>query len=434
MRPLFWFLSRFYFPLLALLTLSCSSVRHLAISKDVNKIVKDSPIFSQYFVGFSLYDPTLEKTIIDINGDKYFTPASNTKILTLAAWLSMDRDSIPSFLLSRDAQVIRPLGDPVFLHPDFPNQSSWQKIYQMTGDTLKIELPENNISNYGPGWAWDDYSYDFQVERSVFPLYGNVIRTVVEDTSYYITPDFFKGFVDINARSNRRTQYANIFELSIDSQLGDSAKIDIPYIVSKELTLALLADTLHKHVQFTQGTGTDDNWDTIYSHTHLPVLSTMMLRSDNFLAEQLLINAQLSTGFKTTEGFIAQTLESVFKKMNHPPIWVDGSGLSRYNMVTPNGLTQILLGLYNQLSWDEINILFPTGGVNGTIKNWYAADEPYVYAKTGTLRHNHNLSGFLTTKSGKRLIFSFMNNHYSFSNVHVKTEMQKLLEAIRDNY
>ena len=79
-------------------------------------------------------------------------------------------------------------------------------------------------------------------------------------------------------------------------------------------------------------------------------------------------------------------------------------------------------------------MIFSTGGVSGTIKNWYAAEQPYVFAKTGTLKHNHSLSGYLKTNSGKTLIFSFMNNHYPFSSTQVKTEMQSLLEDIRENY
>jgi D-alanyl-D-alanine carboxypeptidase/D-alanyl-D-alanine-endopeptidase (penicillin-binding protein 4) len=81
--------------------------------------------------------------------------------------------------------------------------------------------------------------------------------------------------------------------------------------------------------------------------------------------------------------------------------------------------------------------LFPAGGESGTIKNWYAAldgEDPYVYAKTGTLSNNHCLSGFLITKSGRKLLFSFMNNHYVTSSSIVKAEMEKVLRHIRSRY
>jgi D-alanyl-D-alanine carboxypeptidase/D-alanyl-D-alanine-endopeptidase (penicillin-binding protein 4) len=81
--------------------------------------------------------------------------------------------------------------------------------------------------------------------------------------------------------------------------------------------------------------------------------------------------------------------------------------------------------------------LFPllaTGGKYGTIKNWYKGDKPYVFGKTGSLSNVHCLSGFIVTKSGKTLIFSFMSNNFVQSTNKVRNNMQDLLKLIYERY
>jgi D-alanyl-D-alanine carboxypeptidase/D-alanyl-D-alanine-endopeptidase (penicillin-binding protein 4) len=68
------------------------------------------------------------------------------------------------------------------------------------------------------------------------------------------------------------------------------------------------------------------------------------------------------------------------------------------------------------------------------VKNWYKADSPYIFGKTGSLSNNHCLSGYLITKSGKTLIFSFMNSNFVASTSDIRSNMQGILEYIRDNY
>jgi D-alanyl-D-alanine carboxypeptidase/D-alanyl-D-alanine-endopeptidase (penicillin-binding protein 4) len=162
----------------------------------------------------------------------------------------------------------------------------------------------------------------------------------------------------------------------------------------------------------------------------------MMEVSDNFIAEQLLILGS-STLSDTLNSHNARehVLDNYLSDLRQPPRWVDGSGLSRYNLFTPESMVHVLHTMYNEIPRERLFLFFPTGGKSGTIENWYpGSPDPYIYAKTGSLGNNHCLSGYLLTKSGKTLIFSFMNNHFVESSSEIKKRMQSIFENIRDNY
>lgn len=419
-----------------ILLAGCGSLRQLTLKQELRKISKKSPIVADYFMGLSLYDPETKQYLININADKYYTPASNTKILTLAAWLSTSNEKVPSYYYkeTENSLVIAPLGDPTFLHPDFPLQTASRFLFQADFDTLFVIAPPRPVSPFGSGWAWDDYNYAYQPERAFFPLYGNTLHAYYSATGRKIVPDFFEPFVEYQAEASGRSIGYNLFELPDEAFSGTPQEIQVPFKYSEELMVALLQDTLHKPVKVINRSYSADSMELIYGYDRLPVLASMMLNSDNFLAEHLLLNAQLFEKSPDLASYLISTRASVFRDIPQELEWVDGSGLSRYNMFTPMSLVKVLEVIYRQLSWQEINLIFPKGGVSGTLKNWYAAETPYVFAKTGTLRHNHCLSGYIVTKSGKRLIFSMMNNHYTVSSTEVKQEMQKMLEAIRDAY
>ncbi len=421
---------RYFFLFIIIISVSsCTALKKTRTNAKIRNTLEKNSVFSGHHVGMFIKDAETNEILLNINESKYFVPASNTKILTLAAYLSTNLDSIPSFYIYED-QSLKSLGDPTFLHPDFEHQPAFAKIQEIDKDTLFI-TSDFKSDKYGPGWAWDDFSYYFQPERSGLPVYGNVLKAKKNDTKFEIVPKFFEEFVELSNRNGRAGDYNFFF---LDKSEKDSTEIDIPFSLNDELIEILLADTLSKFVHFNKKYPLG-NKNIIYNQPSLPVLALMMQRSDNFLAEQLLINAQLTEGFQYTKSYINKLNQSVFADLSNPLIWVDGSGLSRYNMVTPKSLVEVLSLIKDKLTWEEISYVFPTGGVSGTIKNWYISDEPYVFAKTGTLRHNHNLSGFLKTRSGRILIFSFMNNNYSFrSSSVVKREMENILTLIRENY
>ena len=100
--------------------------------------------------------------------------------------------------------------------------------------------------------------------------------------------------------------------------------------------------------------------------------------------------------------------------------------------MSPATITSVLDKLYNDVERQRLFGFFPKVGENGTLDNWpdYGL-EPYLIAKTGSLGNNFNLSGYLITESGRVLIFSFMNNHFTTPLDGVKRKMQQVLLYIR---
>ena len=152
------------------------------------------------------------------------------------------------------------------------------------------------------------------------------------------------------------------------------------------------------------------------------------------MAEQLLqMTSAQRYGYIHTDRILRFLTDTLLARTPQPLDWVDGSGLSRYNKVTPLSLVTILDQLHQQIPEERLFQLFPSGGVSGTIREWYSGEEkPYVFAKTGTLRHVHCLSGYLQSKSGKTYIFSFMHNNFPDKIKELKEEMELVLEWLRE--
>jgi D-alanyl-D-alanine carboxypeptidase/D-alanyl-D-alanine-endopeptidase (penicillin-binding protein 4) len=162
----------------------------------------------------------------------------------------------------------------------------------------------------------------------------------------------------------------------------------------------------------------------------------MLLPSDNLFAEQILLMASgLMNDTLSSKTMIKMAKERLFKDWADELVWVDGSGLSRYNMFTPRTMNKLLTLLRKELGEERLFSLLPVGGESGTLEDWYEGNPtPYVYAKTGTLSNNHTLSGYIKTNKGKTLIFTLMVNHYEHSTSKVRKSMGVVLEKIRNAY
>ncbi len=414
--------------LLAILLIGCSSTKR-QLAKKIDPYIKTA-LYKNQFTGFLLINAITRDTLYKHNSTKYFTPASNTKIFTLFTSLRLLPDRAPTlkYSYSRDTLYIEGTGDPSTLHPYLKDSTTIH--FLKSHENIALHLNNFKDEKFGPGWAWDDYQYYYSPERSGFPLYGNVL-TIGNGDTLQISPDYFKDSIIPHGHTVQRDPIRNLFYFD-PSQKGT---LEIPFVIDGNLTRNLLEKVIGKKIRIAT-TMPIAKRKVLYGIPTDSVYRRMMETSDNFLAEQLLFLAS-STLSDTLNGAKVRKfmLGNHLSDLRQPPRWVDGSGLSRYNLFTPESMVHVLYKLYTEIPKERLFGFFPAGGVTGTLKDWYpGGTEPYIHAKTGSLGNNHCLSGYLLTKSGKTMIFSFMNNHFMGDASDIKKQMQTIFEEIRDTY
>lgn len=439
----------------------CSATNELTTSNEIESgptkldqlaiLFDHSAIFNSNFTGFALYDPLAEDFLFTRDANKYYTPASNTKLFTFYAGLKMLEDSVYglNYKYKEDSLFFWGTGDPSFLHEDLGNRKVFDMLESHDGPLIFSDANYEDVK-LGSGWAWDDYNSSYSAEKTPMPAYGNLAKFTMERISTYrvheiegeiqVDPPYFRNKIEdagIGEVSIVREQDGGIFEYSsyVDTTLVDWYR---PYNYSPESFVEMISDTLKRDVIYKpEPLPKEYNRiktviaDTLYKH--------MLQPSDNFIAEQILLMASdYQFGTLNTRQVIDYMLENHLDDLLDEPKWVDGSGLSRYNLFTPRSVVRLLEKIDEEFESDErLFELFPAGGQSGTIRRWYENrndGSAYVYAKTGTLRNNHSLSGYLITASGNKYLFSFMNNNYTSSSSVVKTEMEKVLWFIYENF
>ncbi|MCA4808376.1 D-alanyl-D-alanine carboxypeptidase [Empedobacter stercoris] len=408
-----------------------SSVQISAQKKELIDQHLNSGFYSTQFTGFYLYDPITKEELYNYNGNKFFIPASNTKIFTLYTAMKMLNDSIPAFKyqLINDELHVQGTGDPTFLHPKYKNTRAVDFL-KNNGSKLIFHWNNFDEESFLPGWTWDDFRKNYSPERSQFPIHENLVSISKNGNSIKTFPTYFEELTEIREMPEPRSFYDNKFYISNKKR---SAKV--PFIVNETVIEKSLSQILGKPVDMVKSPMAREA-KVFYSQKSDDVYREMMENSDNFLAEHLLILASSTLPGKLSAAeIIAYAKQNLLKELKQQPEWFDGSGLSRYNLFTPQSFSQVLEKMYNEFPEERLFSIFPIGGKTGTIKNRYRDTmQPYIYAKTGTLSNNVTLSGYLKTKSGRTLIFSLMNNNSVKNLSWIRNENEKLLRIVRDHY
>lgn len=431
-----------------LLLLSSCAAQKLPPAPE-NRLLADTAL-KHAFTGIAVYDATGNRWLHRHNSEKYFVPASNTKIPTLYAGLKYLPPQLPGILYAErgDTLFLLPTGDPTLLHPDY-NQ---HPVYDFIRNSSKVAvLVADNWKSkaLGFGWAWDDYESYYMTERSPLPVYGNYITWVQErrpeqrngktDTNLlvYSNPEvnFEVAFSPETATAFEVQRHRTENKYTILPGGERQRKVEVPFVTNGAATaVELLKDTLFKQLPVVPMPDQSLAFQPLFSQPADSMFQPLMYRSDNFFAEQtLLMVSQQLLGYMDEQKLIDTLLKTDFKEMPHKPKWVDGSGLSRYNLFTPEDFIWLLLKMKDTFGMQRMELLFPTGN-RGTLRNYYVAENGRIFAKTGTLSSHVALSGYLYTRQNRLLVFSVLVNNHFTAATSVRRAVERYLQELRRLY
>lgn len=392
-------------------------------------------------VGIAIYNESNQQWVSKYQSDHYFTPASNTKIQSCFLGMKYLKDSIPGwkFAENKDSVFLMPLGDPSFLHPDF----TYQPVADLIKNTKKqivFCLPdaEDKFEAYGRGWAWDDFPEDYQPERNRLNVYGNVMTVYKKANGIQVKPSFFTKNQTLPTKYTlwSREKLSNQFFPKQD--IIKDLEHQVPFITGTNYSIAktLIEDSLHPQYPIVIQKGWNQSAAKIINTVATDsLLKIMMNRSDNFFAEQiLLMTSQQLLGRMDDVAIIDTILKTDFVDFPQKPEWADGSGLSRFNLTTPENYITLLQKMEKDFPMERIKSIFAQGG-KGSLSSYYKNIPGVLYAKTGTLGNQIALSGYMITNRGTRLTFSVLvGNHVSPTTYPVRHAVEEYLTAIMKKY
>ena len=391
-------------------------------------------------IGIAIYNDTKGQWLTKYQSDHYFTPASNTKILATYLGLQFLGDSLPGWKMAENADTLflMPLGDPSFMHPEFRYQPVVEIIKNTKKQVVIVGNNQDQFEIFGSGWSWADYDQDYQPERSRMPIYGNVVHFYQSNKKLdAIKPFyFFKDFDDLDKVGEKnwsRNRLGNRFFTTNENNKSKYFQVpfsqeDMPMVKALEL----LSDTLGKKISLQKNSSiTSIPFKTIKTVPTDSLLKIMMLRSDNFYADQIVLMASEQLFGKMDDAALIDSAKKLFfadlpQKMR----WADGSGLSRYNLNTPENYIAILQQMQAKFGEARVKNIFEKGG-EGTISAYYKNFPGTMYAKTGTLGGQVALSGFIYTPKQQKLYFSVLvANHMSPTSTQVRRAVEAYLTKV----
>ncbi len=418
--------------------------------------------------------------------DQLMVPASNMKILTLAAaadrlgWNHTFATTVratsgigPDGTLRGDL-VVRGSGDPTI--GDRPESASrlpdwadalWQRGLRRVDGRIIGDDGAFEDEALGEGWAWDDVPYGYSAPES--PLIYNENTAAVAVTPGPAPGTFAAGRL-LDEASGLRLE-VRVLTGPADGQknlslarLPGSAVLRVtgtvpagvpPVIreVAVDDPAAYFASALRqaliaRGIAVTGGAGDIDLMPAGPLPLDAPALlinespplaeigRRLMKVSQNLYAETFLREAAVVPEGPRSAALGIRAVRETLTSWGVDPTSFsqsDGSGLSRYNLVSPTAFVRVLAHMYGDPRLrDPWIAALPVAGVDGTLEH-RMSDGPAagrVHAKTGSLSGVRSLSGYVQTVGGEWLAFSIIANNFAVPSSDIDAVTDALVQRL----
>jgi len=382
------------------------------------------------------------------DAQKYFTPASNAKLLTTAAALQQlgANFRIRTSVYQDGNNVVRVVGrgDPSFSDTQLVALARQLKAKGIT-QIRKLIVDQGYFQGdiVHPSWEWEDVYSDYGapvnsliVNQNVFSI--KLIPQVVGKPLEVAWTDFSEArlWQIINQSvtvEEKQPAFINVTRelsgnvLRIQGQLAakaDPLLVKVPVVdpnnyFLRRFRIALIREKIRLRETAVVSEGINQQE---LAFVESPLLSDLVMEtnqnSNNLYAEALLraiASSQPKKPDQTTVNSALEVLKTTLTQLGVNPTGyalVDGSGLSRHNLISPEALVQVLHAMAKTPAASVYRASLPVAGKSGTLKSRFqnTPAEGIVQAKTGTMTGIVSLSGYVNNPKYEPLVFSIIVN------------------------
>ncbi len=411
-------------------------------------------------VSISVKDAKTGDKIYSINDRTPRVPASTLKVITTAAsldTLGIDYKFSTKMYKSTNNDLYFKLGgDPFLTSGNLRTFIETAKSKNITPKNIYIDNTIFDSTEWGEGWQWDDALNPHMPKFSAYNLDGNLLDVEITPQKIGTAPTIIvKPFYPATIMNL-------IISVTDETNVSFAKNSDIaPNIInatgkiSKQTIFKLPVENPKLYFNLRLQEAIRNRKMYYYN----PIKIGILPKENVYLAEEITnnISKALSASLKNSNNLVAETLfklagakysnstgsaynsltmlNSYFEKLalNTDDIKiVDGSGVSKNNMMTSDFMTSFLVKLYNSDNFAEIEQYFPTPG-EGTLKNRMLYFKECLRAKTGTLSDTSAITGYITTRRGKVLVFNIMIQDAKTSEADKKNIEELILREIYMN-